>query len=103
MEYFLFISILSMVPLVRIFNEIGEVIWLALMLATFYAAYLVEKKKKQYGIHNYKEIIAFSEAMKLDEMDKMKEEAKRPYQKVLFGILAGLTILIVSGLLDLLF
>ena len=65
------------------------------MLATAYAAIVVEKKKKQFDIQTYREIVAFSEGTRLDEMEKLKEDAKKPYQKVLLGILSGLIAIIV--------
>ena len=43
-------------------------------------------KKKKYDIQSYKEIIAFLEGRRLDEISKAQEVAKRPYQKVLLTL-----------------
>ncbi|MFP5528223.1 helix-turn-helix domain-containing protein [Peptococcus simiae] len=99
----LLITVLSMIPLIRLLGGLGEAVWLLLMAATLGAAFLVEKKKKQYDIQTYKEVIAFSEGTKLDDLEKMKEEAKRPYQKVLFAVLSGLLIFLVLRVVDLFF
>lgn len=99
----LFMTIISMIPLIRVLKEVGLVIWIAIMLATMYTAIVVEKKKKKYDIQTYKEIIAFLEGTKLDEIEKMKEDSKSSYQKILFGILSAILVLIVFSLLDIFF
>ena len=48
----------------------------------FYA-FKIEKLKKQHDIQTYKEIVAFSEGKRLDEIEKQREIVKRPYQKFL--------------------
>ena len=98
----LFTMIISLVPLIRFLKVVGVAIWVVIMLATAYAAIVVEKKKKQFHIQTYREIVAFSEGTRLDEMEKLKEDAKKPYQKVLLGILSGLIAIIVFVVLDVL-
>ena len=98
----LFMMIISLVPLIRFLKVVGVAIWVVIMLATAYAAIVVEKKKKQFDIQTYREIVAFSEGTRLDEMEKLKEDAKKPYQKVLLGILSGLIAIIVFVVLDVL-
>ena len=46
-------------------------------------AFIVEKKKKELNIQTFREILAFMEGQRLDEIETIKEEAKRPYQKIL--------------------
>ena len=46
----------------------------------------MEKEKKKYDIQSYKEIVAFLEGRRLDEISKAQEVAKRPYQKVLLTL-----------------
>ena len=46
-------------------------------------AFKIEKYKKAHDIQSYKEIVAFMEGKRLDEIEKKQEIAKRPYQKVL--------------------
>ena len=50
---------------------------------TFGVALKVEKIKKDNDIQTYKEIIAFEQGERLDEIQKQREIGKRPYQKVL--------------------
>ena len=42
-----------------------------------------EKYKKKYDIQTFKEIVAFTDGKSLDEIEKAREEGKRPYQKAL--------------------
>ena len=64
--------------------------------ATLYVALLVEKKKKQFNIQTYKEIVAFAEGEGLDEIAKAREEGKRPYQKLLLAVAAGTITLVIA-------
>lgn len=50
---------------------------------TMFWALKVEKIKKKNDVQTYKEIIAFSEGKKMDEIHKMVEAGKRPYQNIL--------------------
>ena len=77
--------VVSPIPLAHFLNFIGIGIWLVLVGVAFYVAIIVEKKKKQFDIQTYREIIAFMEGTGLDEIATVKEEAKRPYQKILLG------------------
>ena len=55
--------------------------------------YLLIKYKKKYDIQTYKEIVAFTNGKSLDEIEKVREDGKRPYQKVLLA--AGSAVLVV--------
>ena len=57
-----------------------------LFAVTLWLAFKVEKEKKKYDIQSYKEIVAFLEGRRLDEISKAQEVAKRPYQKVLLTL-----------------
>ncbi len=70
------------------------VFWLCAM----YFAFKVEKIKKKNNIQTYKEIVAFTEGKKLDEITQIQEKAKRPYQKILIGIIAVIIGLILGFL-----
>ena len=39
--------------------------------------------KKKNNIHTYREIMAFTEGKKLDEISQAREDGKRKYQKIL--------------------
>ena len=50
-------------------------------------------------IHTYKEIVAFTEGKRLDEIQKIEEKAKRPYQKIIDGFLWAVVALLISGIM----
>lgn len=93
-----FAVMITPIPLVHFLNYVGIAIWAVLMVATIYVSIKVEKKKKQFDIQTYREIIAFTEGKGLDEIAKAREEGKRPYQKILLAVGAGvITFLIAIG------
>lgn len=92
-------TILSPIPLLHYLDNIGIGIWVVLVGITFYYASEVEKQKKVFDIQTYKEIVAFTEGKTLDEIEKAREEGKRPYQKILLAIAAGVITLVVSLLM----
>lgn len=92
-------TILSPIPLLHYLDNIGIGIWIVLVGITFYYAAEAEKQKKAFDIQTYKEIVAFTEGKTLDEIEKAREEGKRPYQKILLAIAAGVITLVVSLLM----
>lgn len=87
---FLWLKLYALIPLELIFAS------------TMYWALKVEKVKKANDIQTYREIVAFMEGRKLDQLDKAVEAGKRPYQNVLKVVLsAGITafVCIIIGLL----
>lgn len=98
--FILFIGVIVLpIPLVHYLNYVGFAIWVILFSTTMYYAIKVEKQKKNYDIQTYKEIIAFTKGKSLDEIAKLKEEGKHPYQKVLLAIAAGVVTLIIAVLM----
>ena len=91
------------IPLAHFLNYFGIAIWVILMAATLYVAIMVEKKKKQFDIQTYREIIAFTEGEGLDEIAKAREEGKRPYQKLLLAFGAGIVTLVIAIAFGMLF
>lgn len=94
--FLLLASIVTPIPLVHFLRIAGIVIWCVLMAVTLYIAVLVEKKKKQFDIQTYREIIAFTEGSTLDEISKAREEAKRPYQKAFLALGVAVITLIIA-------
>ena len=93
------LSLLFWAPLAYFLGWWGLALAAVLFAFTLWLAFRVEKEKKKYDIQSYKEIVAFLEGRRLDEISKAQEVAKRPYQKVLLtlgsaalaaGITAGL-------------
>ena len=89
-------TILLPIPLARFIGAVGVGILCLIYIATIYYAIRVEKHKKNFNIQTYKEIVAFLEGKHMDELEKNQEYGKRPYQKFLLAIGAGLLAIIVS-------
>ena len=87
------------VPLSLYGDVVGIVIWLMIFGCAIYYAGRVEKQKKTHDIQTYKEIMAFTEGKKLDEIEKYRESGKRPYQKLLLAVCAGLLTLAGSAVM----
>lgn len=100
----LVVMVISIVPLFKMLDGfIGIGIWLIIVALTLYYAMRVEKQKKEYNVQTYKEIVAFSEGKRLDEIEKIREEGKRPYQKFLYVIGAGVIGFIATIIMFMLF
>lgn len=80
------LSLLAWVPLAHFLGWWGIALAAVLFAVTLWLAFKVEKEKKKYDIQSYKEIVAFLEGRRLDEISKAQEVAKRPYQKVLLTL-----------------
>ena len=52
--------ILTPMPLLYFLDNVGIAIWVILAVVSMYVAILTEKKKKEFDIQTYKEIIAFT-------------------------------------------
>lgn len=89
-------SIISAAPLAYFFNFYGMAAYLILFAVTMFFAIKVEKYKKEHNIQTYKEIVAFCNGERLDEIAKNREYGKRPYQKVLLALGSGFIALIVG-------
>lgn len=83
-------TIVLPVPMVSMMGYIGFGIWAVLAGITFYVAIILEKEKRKFDVQTFKEIIAFREGKSLDEIEKAREEGKRPYQKVLLAVASGI-------------
>lgn len=97
------ILIVSAVPLVLWLEQLAFLPLGILFGITMYWALKVEKLKKNNDIQTYKEIVAFLEGKRLDEIQKQREIGKRPYQNGLKGIAAAAVTLAVCFLMGLLF
>ena len=96
------VMLVSVVPLVHWLGNWGYIPWGIIFAVTMYFALKVEKVKKDNDIQTYKEIVAFSEGKRLDEIQKQREIGKRPYQKVLLVLGSAAVALAVCGLIGLL-
>lgn len=88
-------TIILPVPLLKWFDLYGLIPELLLWGSAMYFAHRLERIKKANNVQSYKEILAFSEGKRLDEIEQKVEAGKRPYQKVLLALLtAGITLLV---------
>lgn len=95
----LILFIVSVVPLAVFLSYYGLLVSAAIYAVTMYYGIKLEKQKKKYDIQTYKEIVAFTEGKKLDEIEKARESGKRPYQKALAPVICGVITFVVCTLL----
>lgn len=86
----LVVDVLSFAPLVYFFQLWGMAASLVLFIITLLVAFKVEKFKKQTNVQTYKEFTAFMKGARLDEISRIQEKAKLPYQRLLLAFAAGL-------------
>ena len=96
------VMLVSAVPLVHWLGTMGFVPWGLIFAVTMYFALKVEKIKKDNDIQTYKEIVAFAEGKRLDEIQKQREIGKRPYQKILLVFGSAAVAVAVCALIGLL-
>nr|WP_317450378.1 helix-turn-helix transcriptional regulator [uncultured Sellimonas sp.] len=83
----LILSVVSVVPLFFLLWPVGIGIWACIYGVTMGFVCKIEKEKKMYDLGTYKEIKMFMEGKRLDEIEKIREEGKRPYQTWAMAIL----------------
>lgn len=76
--------------------------WGIIWAISMYFAFKVEKVKKDNDVQTYKEIVAFTEGKRLDDIQKQREIGKRSYQKILLVIGSALITFIACILIGLL-
>jgi len=96
----LFVAVIVLpVPLAVFGKWIGIACYAVIAGVALIWAKRIEEQKKRFDIQTYKEIVAFTEGKKLDEIEKTKEVAKRSYQKGLLVLMSGVITLVVSFLM----
>ena len=88
--------LVTCVPLAMLWRWRGLAAWSVLAAVTFAWSIRVERWKKKFDIQTYREIVAFTEGRTLSEIEKAREEGKRPYQKALLAAGSGLLGVVVS-------
>lgn len=92
------------VPLLKLLDTVGFLLVMGpLFVVAMAVALKVEKIKKDNDVHTYKEIVAFSEGRRLDELDKAVEKGKRPYQALVAALSAALITLLAAGAISLMY
>lgn len=86
----LIIGMVVSAPILLFFlDKIGIAIWAVIAIIGMYYAFKVEKLKKEYDISSLKEIEAFLQGEKLDEIEVKVEKAKSPYQTIILALLSA--------------
>ena len=99
----LFGMLLLPIPLLKFLDIWGLVIYVVFGILGLCYAFKIEKRKKELDIGTYKEISAFTEGKRLDEIEKEREKAKRPYQQILLGLGSVVTAFIVCSIMAAIF
>ena len=90
-------------PLMRYLKELGIVIWLLWCGVSIWWSWRIEKYMKTQDIHTYKEIVAFMNGKRLDELEKNQEIGKRPYQRGMIVLMTAAIAVVVVLLLRYIF
>ena len=77
------LSVGALFPLLKFIGFYAFIPCFGLWLGAMIFAIKIEQIKKHHNIQSYKEIVAFTEGKRLDELKQIEENAKRPYQKIL--------------------
>ena len=85
----------SAVPLFMWLGVWAFIPWGMIWAISLFSAFKIEKVKKTNDVQTYKEIVAFSEGKRLDDIQKQREIGKRPYQKILLVIGSALITFVV--------
>ena len=92
------VATILLMPMLKFIGLYGFIPYFVLVACAMFFAIKVDKIKKDNDIQTYKEIVAFTEAKRLDEIQKIEERAKRPYQKIIDGFLWAAIALLIVGI-----
>ena len=91
----LLIAFIIPYPLIKFGGVLGTVILFLYFTVVMISALKVESLKKKNNVQTYRELTAFLEGKSLDEIEQAREEAKRPYQKILLAIGSALLSMVI--------
>ena len=103
MQFFLLLAVVLLIPLIKLIGLYALIPCFGLWGCGMASAIKVEKIKRNNDVQTFKEIIAFTEGKRLDELKKLEERAKRPYQKILSVIATILITVLICGVSYLIF
>lgn len=93
----------SLTPLYKWLGIPGLIIWAAMFAIELYFAGKVDQAQRKYNIFTYREIVAFMNGEKLDELEKKSEKEKRQQQKIIYWVACGILSFAVSWIISTLF
>lgn len=103
MQVFLLLAVVLLIPLIKLIGLYAIIPCFGLWGCGMASAIKVEKIKRNNDVQTFKEIVAFTEGKRLDELKKLEERAKRPYQKILSVIATILITVLICGVSYLIF
>ena len=80
------VVLISAIPLIFNLRPYGLFIWLGITAVAFGYAIYVERKKKQYDVQTYREILAFMNGDLVDEIRKSRDGKKLKKEKVIMFV-----------------
>lgn len=101
MTVFYVLMVVTPIPLAHFLGWWGMAAYLLIVAMGMFFAFRVEKHKKKHDIQTYKEISAFMEGKSLEEIEKVRESGKRPYQKILLTFGSAVLAMVVCVLMAL--
>ena len=99
MTAFYALMVVTPIPLAHFFGWWGMAVYLIIAALGMFFAIRVEKHKKKHDIQTYKEISAFMEGKSLEEIEKVRESGKRPYQKIFLAVGSAVLALAICALM----
>lgn len=90
------LTVIAVAPLWYYLGIYGVIIWLILFAVTLVFAIKLELLKKTHDIQTYREIVAFMNGERLDEIVKKEARHKRPLQIVIMVIGSGIVGFLIS-------
>lgn len=99
MAILMLVATILLMPMLKFIGLYGFIPYFVLVGGAMFFAIKVDKIKKDNDIQTYKEIVAFTEGKRLDEIQKIEEKAKRPYQKIIDGFLWAVVALLINGIM----
>lgn len=99
MGILMLVATILLMPMLKFIGLYGFIPYFVLVACAMFFSIKVDKIKKDNDIQTYKEIVAFTEGKRLDEIQKIEEKAKRPYQKIIDGFLWAVVALLISGIM----
>lgn len=103
MQVSLLLAVVLLIPLIKLIGLYALIPCFGLWGCGMASAIKVEKIKRNNDVQTFKEIVAFTEGKRLDELKKLEERAKRPYQKILSVIATILITVLICGVSYLIF
>lgn len=85
----LLLTVISLPILFHYMNWHALYIWLPILGLAITQAIRIEREKSELEVQTFREVAAFMKGNRLDEIEKIRESGKRPYQSLMFFIASG--------------